>query len=125
MIRLRLILVMLLQLAGLMALNLVGRWIAHALRLPVPGNVVGMVILFVLLLTRLVRLEWIDATATVFNRHLAFFFIPIAVGLLGYGSVIRTDGAAMILIAIITVTAGIAATGAVVTWCQRTSQRDP
>jgi len=119
---LRLIPVMLLQLAGLLALNLLGRWIAQTLHLPIPGNVIGMVILFVLLLTRLVRLEWIDTTATLFNRHLAFFFIPIAVGLLSYGSVIRTDGAVMLVIAIISVASGIAVTGAVVTWCQRRVQ---
>ncbi len=110
---------MLLQLAGLLGLNLLGRWIAQSLHLPLPGSVIGMLLLFCLLMTRVIRLEWVEPTAALFNRHLAFFFVPIAVGLLAYGSVIRSDGALMLLAGVLSVTAGIAVTGAVVTWLQR------
>ena len=78
-----------------------------------------MLLLFCLLMTRVIRLEWVEPTAALFNRHLAFFFVPIAVGLLAYGSVIRSDGALMLLAGVLSVTAGIAVTGAVVTWLQR------
>lgn len=38
----------------------------------------------------------IESGAAFLTKHLAFFFVPIAVGLMSYGELIRTDGAALI-----------------------------
>jgi len=57
--------------------------------LPVPGNVVGVIVLFGLLSLGLVKLEHIQDAADFLLRHLVFFFIPISVGLMKWGHVFQ------------------------------------
>ncbi len=117
--------VALVQLAALVALNLLGRWISTALHLPLPGNVLGMLILFALLALRIVRLEWLEPTAGLFNRHLAFFFIPFVVGLLALpASLVQEHGLALLGILIVTAAAGVVATGGLANWLDREPERE-
>jgi holin-like protein len=111
-----------LQLGALVALNQLGRWISAGLHLPLPGNVVGMLLLYGLLALRVVRLEWLEPTAGLFNRHLAFFFIPLVVGLLALpGSLVRGHGIALVVILVTTAVLGVAATGGLAAWLDRRS----
>ena len=80
------------QLSILWGVYLAGRWLTEALALPVPANVVGVVLLFTLLCLGLVRLEYVAETADFLLRHLVFFFIPIAVGLMDWGGVFYQYG---------------------------------
>ena len=117
--------VALVQLAALVALNLLGRWISTDLHVPLPGNVLGMLILFALLALRIVRLEWLEPTAGLFNRHLAFFFIPLVIGLLALpASLVQEHGIALLAILIVTAAAGVVATGGLATWLDREPERE-
>ena len=60
--------------------------------IPIPGNVLGIIVLFVLLLTGIVKESHISAAAEYFLRHLVFFFVPIAVGLMQWGGVFYDYG---------------------------------
>ena len=71
-----------LQLLGLWLLNFAGVWIVETLGVSIPGNLVGMIGLYLLLSCGLVKLSWFDATRSFLIKHLAFFFIPITVGLM-------------------------------------------
>ena len=71
---------------------------AAAMRLPVPSNAVGMLALFLLLRYGVLHLEQVSAGAALLVRHLAFFFIPIAVGLMAYRELIATTGIALLLV---------------------------
>jgi len=95
------------QLALLALINRAGYMLAHRLSLRLPGNLVGMLILFALLSSRLVRLEWIQDGATILSRHLAFFFIPIAVGLIAFKEVFLQHGLAILCTLIVSATVGI------------------
>ena len=95
------------QLAFLALINRAGYMLAHVLSLRLPGNLVGMLILFALLSGRLVRLEWIQEGASILTRHLAFFFIPIAVGLVAFKEVFLQHGLAILGTLIVSATAGI------------------
>jgi len=95
------------QLAFLALINRAGYMLAHVLSLRLPGNLVGMLILFALLSGRLVRMEWIQEGASILTRHLAFFFIPIAVGLVAFKEVFLQHGLAILGTLIVSATAGI------------------
>ena len=95
------------QLAFLALLNRAGYMLAHVLSLRLPGNLVGMLILLALLSGRLIRLEWIQEGASILTRHLAFFFIPIAVGLIAFKEVFLQNGLAILGTLIVSATAGI------------------
>lgn len=111
------------QVAGLFALDRIGGWLTTGLHLPLPGNLVGMLLLLVLLVTRVVQLEWVEATAGLFNRHLAFFFVPIAVGLLAFGDLFRESGPGILVAIIVGTAVGIAVTGGVTEWLLRIGSR--
>ena len=85
------------QLAFLALINRAGYMLAHGLSLRLPGNLVGMLILLALLSGRLIRLEWIQEGVSILSRHLAFFFIPIAVGLAILGTLIVSATAGILL----------------------------
>ena len=68
----------------ILACLVVGKWIATLLPFAFPGSILGMLILFLLLNFQLVRLHWIEPSASLLLRHMALLFIPVAVGLLSY-----------------------------------------
>ena len=103
----RKLLIVISQLALLALINRAGYMLAHRLSLRLPGNLVGMLILLALLSARLVRLEWIEEGASILIRHLAFFFIPIAVGLIAFREVFIENGFAILGTLIVSATAGI------------------
>ncbi len=75
----------------LLLLNKVGYVIVEFFHLPIPGNVMGMLLLFLLLITGFIRLEWVDTASSLLIKHLSFFFIPISVGLMTMGAVFMKD----------------------------------
>lgn len=79
-----------------MALLAAVAWLADAvvrvLDLPVPGNVLGIIALFLLLCAGIVKESWISEAAPFLLRHLVFFFIPVAVGLMNWGQVFYDYG---------------------------------
>lgn len=60
--------------------------------IPIPGNVMGIIVLFFLLITGIVKESHISLAAEFLLRHLVFFFVPIAVGLMQWGSVFYDYG---------------------------------
>ena len=86
-----------LQLLGLLTLNFAGVWAVEKMALPIPGNLVGMVLLYALLALGIVKLSWFEAAGCFLIRHLAFFFVPITVGLMDAGSLFATSGVGIIL----------------------------
>ena len=102
------------QLAGFWAISEAGFALTARLGIALPGNLLGMVVLFVLMACGVVKLEWVDAAATGLLRHLAFFFIPIAVGLMTMGDLIRSHGIAILAVLLASVAAGILASGGIV-----------
>ena len=48
----------------------------------IPGNILGMLILLILLMTKVIKLEAIENISKFFLDNLAFFFIPAGVGLM-------------------------------------------
>lgn len=105
--------IVVLQLLFLWFLNELGYFLVNTFHLPVPGNVLGMVILFVLLITGAVKLRWIENASSFLIKHLAFFFIPIAVGLMNFGSLFLQSGISFLIVIIGSIVVGMYVTGVV------------
>lgn len=67
------------QLLLIFFLTLVGSFISAYLPLPIPGSVIGLLILFILLLTKVVKKEHLSEMSTFLIQHFSLFFIPAAV----------------------------------------------
>jgi holin-like protein len=99
------------QIAALLLLSEAGYAFVGALQLPVPGNLVGMLLLFALLTAGVIRLEWVEDGASLLVRHLAFFFIPIAVGLMTFGNLFVRHGVAIVVTLIVSAAIGLCVAG--------------
>lgn len=92
-------------------LYIVSEQIVEWLQLPIPGNVLGMILLFILLLTGGIKLEWINTASSLLLRHLLFFFIPITVGMMTLGKIFINNGFSLIIILIVSCAVGMVVTG--------------
>ena len=107
------------QIALLIGVSQLADLAVSAMHLPVPSNAVGMLVLFLLLLYGVLPLEHVNAGAALFVRHLAFFFIPIAVGLMAYRDLLATTGLALLLVIAASALVGILVAGLVVQLLKR------
>jgi holin-like protein len=99
------------QLAALLVINQLGYAVAAALQIPLPGNLLGMLVLLALLATGLVPPRWVEASASLLLRHLAFFFVPITVGLMGFGDLFLANGPAIVVTLIVSAVVGLCVAG--------------
>lgn len=73
-----------LGMAILLGFNLLGAGIKMLLHLPLPANVIGLILFTVSLYTGLIKLEWVKATALFLTKHMMLFFIPFLVGTMAF-----------------------------------------
>lgn len=89
---------MLTGLLWLLACQLVGQLVVDATGLPVPGPVVGMVLLLVVLVVRDPPDDSpVHRTADAVLPHLQLLFVPAGVGIVAYAGVLRDDLVAVLV----------------------------
>ena len=93
---------------------LLGVLITDITGVPIPGNVIGMVILFLLLYLKVIKVEQISTISNFFLEHLAFFFIPAGVGLISSFSVIKNIWLQLLIVCFVTTAITMICTGLVV-----------
>lgn len=87
--------------------------------IPIPGSVIGMIILLIALLTGVVKLSHIEEISNFLLDHLAFFFIPAGVGLLSVLGVIKDSWYLILLLSFFTTIIVMAVTGLIVQFLKR------
>ncbi len=78
----------LLQIGIVFLICLVGEWISAVLPFAFPGSVIAMILLFLLLLCKVLKVEHIEQKASFVLNNMAFFFIPAGVGMMEYFDVL-------------------------------------
>jgi holin-like protein len=101
----------LIQFGIILLICFTGDFLQISLNLPIPGNIIGMLLLLFLLLTGLVKLPMIEDVSNFMLKHLSFFFIPAAVGLITCFSVLEGKWAVLIFISVISTFIIAAVTG--------------
>ncbi|PWW06479.1 holin-like protein [Paenibacillus cellulosilyticus] len=89
------------QIALLSALAIGSDRAAQWLHLPVPGSIIGAIILFALLKSGIVRLQWIERGANWLLAQMLLFFIPPCVGIIQYEDIVRTNGLTLLIAVVI------------------------
>ncbi len=107
------------QLGLLTAIYLAGNRLVLWAGLPIPGNVVGIILLYALLNLGLVRLDQVQEAADFLLRHLVFFFIPVAVDLMNWGGVFYRYGLVLALAIILSTILTFLGTGFIAQWLQK------
>ncbi len=70
---------------------LLGDFLADLARIPLPGSVLGMVLLTAALHLRLLRAHWVAPAAMLLIRNMGFLFVPPGVGLMVHFGLIRRE----------------------------------
>ncbi|RAZ67697.1 CidA/LrgA family protein [Planococcus maitriensis] len=100
-----------LQLLVLYGFLLIGEAIQALLNLPMPGSIIGFLLLFSALLLKIYPLEWIDAGATFLLSFLSLYFIPATVGVVDYGPLFSGKGVLLLPIVVISTLMTMGAAG--------------
>lgn len=104
------------QLTIILAVYALGVFISSKLPFPIPGSVIGMLLLFVSLTIGLIRLDQVESISNFMLDNLAFFFLPAGVGLLAYSKLLITVGPVLMAICAVTTWAVMVFTGRLVQW---------
>lgn len=102
---------LILELAALWGINKVGYGLVALLHIPLPGNVAGMLVLFALLCAGIVPARLFERSSTLLARHLPFFFVPIAVGLMNLAGTVLAEGWLLLLVLVGSAAVGLCTTG--------------
>ncbi len=99
------------QFGTILVILLLGEGIRMSTGISIPGTVIGMVILFILLMTKVIKLENIDMISKFLLDHLAFLFVPAGVGLISSLDVIGSAWLPIMMIVIISTVLVVGVTG--------------
>ena len=100
---------MLESLALLLALQTIGEVLSYALGLPIPGPVIGMVMLLALLAARPALVTHLKGTTTTLLQHLSLLFVPAGVGVMVHWQRLSSEGVAIIVAIVVSSVLAIAA----------------
>jgi holin-like protein len=64
----------------LIGFQLLGITLQSILNVPLPSNVVGLLLFIMALFLRIIRLSWVEASASILLKHMMLFFAPFIVG---------------------------------------------
>ncbi len=112
-------------LALLLICQLAGEAIQKASGLPLPGPVIGMVILFVGLLIHGKVPEDLGSVTKGLLDHLALLFVPAGVGVVVHLSLIRDEWLPITVGLIVSTVVTIAVTSLLLSWMLRLSGKGP
>lgn len=68
------------------------QYLVSWLHLPLPANLVGMVLLLALIVCRVIPLSWIRAGARWLLAEMLLFFVPAVVAVVNYTQLLLVDG---------------------------------
>ena len=93
------------QLALIAGFSVVGEIISYLLKeilgIFIPGSLIGMIILFILLTTKLIKYDFVDDVGEFFVNNMGFFFVPVAVSIMNYFGILAPIWLKLLLIIII------------------------
>jgi holin-like protein len=89
------------------------------LKIPIPGNILGMILLLIALLTGVVKMHQIEEISKFLLDHLTVFFIPAGVGLLSVTGMLKDTWFFILLISVFTTILVMSATALVVRLLRR------
>lgn len=80
----------------------------------IPGNVIGMILLFVALCCKIIKPQWIRETTEFLTRNMVIFFVPLFMSLLDEWDILKLNfWSWIIILAVTTVMVMLSAGGAV------------
>ena len=90
------------QTVFLLGITIIGEGLSKILFFPLPGSILGLLLLLTVLLKEWVNLEQIEELSTFLLNHLALFFVPAGVGLITVLGLLKETWFILLIISITT-----------------------
>jgi holin-like protein len=103
----------------LIVLQLIGELISRSCGLPIPGAVIGLILLYLLLCTRQIDPDDLGSTTGFLHQNLGLLFVPAGVGVIAYLPMIADEWAILLVSISFSVVATLAVTGLLMTQLAR------
>ncbi|MBN6070433.1 CidA/LrgA family protein [Aggregatibacter actinomycetemcomitans] len=65
-----------------------GGLIAHFVPVGIPSSIWGLLLLFMCLITRIIKIEWVMFFSNLLIRYMALLFVPVSVGIIKYSGLL-------------------------------------
>lgn len=88
-------------------------FVVQVTHLPLPQNLVALLMLLLLLTTGVVRAEQLAEVAALVGKHLAFFFVPLVVGIMAWTDLLAAHGLILVISIAGSTVLGVAITGVI------------
>jgi holin-like protein len=105
--------------ATLLVFQTLGEGLAYALSLPIPGPVIGMVLLFCYLVVKSDAAAKLAPTTLEFLKHLSLLFVPAGVGIMVHAQRVATEWLPITVALVISTTVSLVVTALVLRWLQK------
>jgi len=93
--------VIILQVLFLHVFLFLGAAVKHVIPLPIPSSMFGLILLFLALCFKIVKLEWVEQGANWLLAELLLFFVPSAVGIVNYDEILSMEGVEIVILIVI------------------------
>ena len=111
------------QLAIIFAICLAGEFLHRIVGVPLPGNIIGMVLLLILLCLKVLKPEQISGVSGFFLNHLPLFFLPPSIAIMAVGDDILAKWPLLLVLCITFTLVTIAAGGLTTQFLIRLQER--
>ncbi|WP_181347574.1 CidA/LrgA family protein [Thalassobacillus sp. CUG 92003] len=101
------------QIAMLYGFYFLGEQFQHVLNLPIPGSIVGLLVLFGALLVKAIPVTWIEEGAGTLLHYLTLLFVPATVGVINYLYFFSGKNIGLVLIVMVSTLITMLASGTV------------
>jgi holin-like protein len=103
----------------LLVFQTLGEGLAYAFSLPVPGPVIGMVLLFCYLLVKRGAAGKLAPVTQEFLKHLSLLFVPAGVGIMVYAHRVATEWLPIVAALAISTVVSLVVSALVLRWLQK------
>lgn len=103
----------------LLLFQLVGEVVAHGFGMPIPGPVIGMLLLLIYLMVKQDAAEKLAPTAHGLLRHLSILFVPAGVGVMLHGQRIADEWLPIVAALVVSTVLGMIVTALTIKWLQK------
>ncbi|KIH76754.1 holin-like protein [Geoalkalibacter ferrihydriticus] len=110
--------------AILLIMQFLGEMISRGLRIPIPGNVIGMGLLLGALWLGWIKVQWLQDATELLLSHLALFFVPAGVGVMVYFDLIAAEWLPIVVAMVVSTFVVMAVTGRVAMALERKRPAD-
>src|SRR5690554_126914 len=104
------------QLFILIVFTLLGELISFYLPFDFPGSLIGLMLLFLALILKIIKPEYIKEVSSFLQKYMAFLFVPLAVGLMQYFDIIALHWIELLVVLVLSTTVTLIVTALLTHW---------